>query len=259
MAAPHVAGVAALYLQANPGASPNDVRNAIVSGATQGVVTGAQSANNHLLYSLISGTPPPPPPPPPPADDVAPAIDAFVVSDISGGRWTQAQVSWTVSDNQNLASVRVDLMNGSSVVQSSSTSVNGTTASGSDSPRTRGAADSVRLTVTDAAGNVTSATKPLSGDNGGDPDPPPPPPPGDYPISLSATGSKVKGLWTASLSWSGATSAQVDIKRDGSNVATVSNTGSYTYNMNNKGGGSITLQVCEAGTTTCSNIVTVVY
>ena len=52
MAAPHVAGVAALYLQSNPTASPAAVRNAIVSNATVGVVVSAGSRSpNLLLYS----------------------------------------------------------------------------------------------------------------------------------------------------------------------------------------------------------------
>lgn len=52
MATPHVAGVAALYLQSNPTASPATVRNAIVSNATVGVVRSAGSRSpNLLLYS----------------------------------------------------------------------------------------------------------------------------------------------------------------------------------------------------------------
>ncbi len=39
MAAPHVAGVAALYLEGNTGASPATVRNAIVDTATTGVLS----------------------------------------------------------------------------------------------------------------------------------------------------------------------------------------------------------------------------
>lgn len=147
MAAPHVAGVAALYLQSNSSASAAQVRDAIVNGATQGIVTSSSSANNHLLYSLLSGSSEEPPPPPPPSD----------------------------------------------------------------------------------------------------------------PITLNVRGYKVKGAWAADLTWSGATSTTVDVKRNGSKVATVQNTGSYTYNMTNKGGGSITLQVCEANTTVCSNTVTVNY
>ena len=70
MASPHVAGVAALYLQGNPSATPAAVANAIVSSATTGKVTSAGSGSpNLLLYSPLTGggggTPPPPPPPPP--------------------------------------------------------------------------------------------------------------------------------------------------------------------------------------------------
>lgn len=54
MATPHVAGVAALYLQTNTGASPATVRDAIVNGATPNVVGNAgRNSPNRLLYSLI--------------------------------------------------------------------------------------------------------------------------------------------------------------------------------------------------------------
>lgn len=52
MASPHVAGVAAQYLQSNPGASPATVRNALVANATTGVVTSAgRNSPNRLLYT----------------------------------------------------------------------------------------------------------------------------------------------------------------------------------------------------------------
>ena len=52
MATPHVAGVAALYLQSNPAASPSVVRNALVGNATSSVVTSAgRRSPNLLLYS----------------------------------------------------------------------------------------------------------------------------------------------------------------------------------------------------------------
>jgi serine protease len=54
MASPHVAGVAALYLQGSPSATPATVTNAIVGAATTGKVTSAGSGSpNRLLYSII--------------------------------------------------------------------------------------------------------------------------------------------------------------------------------------------------------------
>ncbi|MEK6301405.1 MAG: S8 family peptidase [Acidobacteriota bacterium] len=53
MASPHVAGVAARYLQSNPGASPATVRNAIVNAATLNHLSGipAGTANRLLFWS----------------------------------------------------------------------------------------------------------------------------------------------------------------------------------------------------------------
>ena len=65
MATPHVAGVAALYLQGNPTASAATVSSAIVNSATTGVVTSPGTGSpNRLLYSLLDGGTTPPPPPP---------------------------------------------------------------------------------------------------------------------------------------------------------------------------------------------------
>lgn len=65
MASPHVAGVAALYLQGNSSASPATVASAITGTATTGKVTGAGSGSpNRLLYSPLTtggGTTTPPP------------------------------------------------------------------------------------------------------------------------------------------------------------------------------------------------------
>ena len=54
MATPHVAGAAALYLQANPGATPAAVASALAAGATQGKVTNPGTGSpNRLLYTLF--------------------------------------------------------------------------------------------------------------------------------------------------------------------------------------------------------------
>ena len=59
MATPHVAGVIALYLQANPGATPAQVRTALTSNATANVITGVPANTpNLLLYSGFLGAPP---------------------------------------------------------------------------------------------------------------------------------------------------------------------------------------------------------
>ena len=64
MASPHVAGGAALYLAANPTASPAAVRNALVANATPNVVTNPGTGSpNLLLHTGAGGTTPPPPPP----------------------------------------------------------------------------------------------------------------------------------------------------------------------------------------------------
>ncbi len=54
MASPHVAGVAAQYKQANPGASPTTIRNALVNNATTNVITNPGTGSpNRLLYSAF--------------------------------------------------------------------------------------------------------------------------------------------------------------------------------------------------------------
>ena len=59
------------------------------------------------------------------------------------------------------------------------------------------------------------------------------------------------------LSWSGATGSNVDIYRNGPILVSVPNTGSYTDSTGQKGHGTFTYRVCEAGTQTCSNNATV--
>ena len=63
MATPHVTGVAALFLETNPTASPATVTAAIINSSTPNKVTNAGTGSpNRLLYSLLTGSPTPPPP-----------------------------------------------------------------------------------------------------------------------------------------------------------------------------------------------------
>jgi len=66
MASPHVAGGAALYLSANPTATPAQVVSALTTNATLGKLPNLPAGTpNKLLYvGFIGGGGPPPPPPP---------------------------------------------------------------------------------------------------------------------------------------------------------------------------------------------------
>ncbi len=121
MASPHVAGVAALYLQANPGASPAAVANAIVGNATTGKVTSAGSGSpNLLLYSLFGGgtdpTPTPSPSPtasPTPTPSPTPAGISLTVTMTKQQGINRANLSWSGAtssadvfrDNSKIATV----------------------------------------------------------------------------------------------------------------------------------------------------------
>jgi subtilisin family serine protease len=59
MASPHVAGAAALYLETNPSAGPATVANAILAGATSGVVSDTNGSPNLLLYAPLVAPEPP--------------------------------------------------------------------------------------------------------------------------------------------------------------------------------------------------------
>jgi subtilisin family serine protease len=62
MASPHVAGVAALILSANPTATPAQVAATLLANSTPGKVTDPQGSPNRLLFTATTAAPPPPPP-----------------------------------------------------------------------------------------------------------------------------------------------------------------------------------------------------
>jgi subtilisin family serine protease len=81
------------------------------------------------------------------------------------------------------------------------------------------------------------------------------PPVGD--IALSANGYRSKGKNKVDLSWSGASTSNVDIYRNGSFYRNTANDGAYTDSF--KTYGSYTYSVCDAGSTNCSENVTVTF
>ena len=76
-------------------------------------------------------------------------------------------------------------------------------------------------------------------------------------IQLRASGRKVGGINTVRLTWSGATSNNIDVYRNSVLLTTVPNTGTYTDSTGDTGRARYTYKVCEAGTSSCSNDVTV--
>jgi len=72
-------------------------------------------------------------------------------------------------------------------------------------------------------------------------------------IQLQASGRKVGGINTVRLTWSGATSTNIDVYRKGVLIVTTANDGSYTDSTGDTGRARYTYRVCEAGTLTCSN------
>jgi PKD repeat protein len=103
----------------------------------------------------------------------------------------------------------------------------------------------VTLTVTDNGGATDPESHSVTVSAGGS-------------ITLTVVGYKKNGLQKADLSWiPSGTSVNVDVKRNGVVVTTTANDGAYTDNINKKGAGSYTYQVCESGGSTCSNVVTI--
>lgn len=78
-------------------------------------------------------------------------------------------------------------------------------------------------------------------------------------ITLSANGFKVKGQQKVDLSWSGSSATNVDVKRDGIKIFATENDGVDRDNIDLKGGATYQYEVCDAGTSNCSNTVTVIF
>jgi subtilisin family serine protease len=111
MAAPHVAGAAALYLQGNPGATPAQVTQAVLANASSGVVSGlTRNASNKLVRTTGFGKSPVTSPP---LDSGSP-IASFIVScprnrneclfDASGSTDPQGitAYAWSFGDGESL-------------------------------------------------------------------------------------------------------------------------------------------------------------
>jgi hypothetical protein len=84
-------------------------------------------------------------------------------------------------------------------------------------------------------------------------------PAGGGDIVLEAIGSSLGVNQVVDLTWSGAATANVDVYRNGVLIGTIANSGTYRDKLGKNVTGSFTYQVCEEGTATCSNEVTVTF
>ena len=111
MAAPHVTGAAAMYLEANPKATPAAVSSALVASASANLVSGVPSGTpNRLLYSVYGTAPAPTAPLAPalnsPAENATgvPTSTALLWSPSAGAQSYRVQVS----TRSNFASMVID-------------------------------------------------------------------------------------------------------------------------------------------------------
>ena len=236
MATPHVSGVAALVWSQSPSWTNAQIRQALTQTAEDLGAAGrdtaygfglvrAKAALCYLapLHSACTGGPAPNNPPVANFTFTSSGLTVTFTDASSDSDGSIASWSWNFGD--------------------------GNTSATRDPSHTY-AADgtyTVTLAVTDDDGATGTTSQSVTVSTS-------PPPPG---FTLTAIGYKLKGLQKADLSWSGTTASSVDVYRNNEKVTTVDNAGTYTDNINNRGGGSYTYRVCEAGTSTCSNNVTI--
>lgn len=236
MAAPQVSGLAALLFAQDTNRTNAEVRTLIEStaddlgkpGWDRDFGWGRANVCKALGFADCDG----------PADTEPPTVPANLQATAVSSN--QIDLTWdAATDNIGVAGYNV-YRDGIQVATSSTTSYSDTGLSSSTTY-------TYEVTAFDAAGNESGKSTPASAttqaSNG---------------ITLSATAYKVKGVQYVDLTWSGATASNIDVYRDGDLIATPANDGFYTDNIGQKGGGATYVyQVCEAGTSTCSDEVTV--
>ena len=71
-------------------------------------------------------------------------------------------------------------------------------------------------------------------------------------INLTAAGSKIKGTRTVDLAWNGATSATLDVYRNGLLLMNTPNDGAQRTTVG--ANGTYVNELCQPGTSYCSNV-----
>ncbi len=212
MAAPHVAGVAALFLEINRAAVPAAVNEAILAATTPDIVGSAKSANADLLYSLFDGGGDPPNQPPT-AAFAAPSCTELNCTFTDGSSDPEGAIQWLWEFGDGATS-------------------------DAQSPTHDYASSgffTVTLTVTDLDGASDAVSHVVSVGN----------PPA--PLVLNATPVKSKGVNSVILSWSGATSPVDLVYNPSTTLLDDSSLSGYTHELNTRGGGLASYELCETG------------
>jgi len=165
MASPHVAGVAALYLAANPTASVTAVTNALINGSTPNKVSSpGTNSPNRLLYSLFSGGSTP--------DTTAPTTPGSAAA--TAASTSQINLTWTASTDaggSGLAGYKIERCQGAGCSNFAQVATS-TTTSFASTGLTAATSYSFRVRAYDGSGNNssysnTSTTTTQAGGGGG--------------------------------------------------------------------------------------------
>lgn len=146
MAAPHVSGAVALYLEGTPRASPAQVATWVTGNATSGTLSSLGAGSpNLLLYTRLVSTPPPP---------VVTTGATITGSATTGKRSWTANATVSVTDTSSGAAV-----SGASVTVTLSGGTSGTKTCTTSTAGTCSVSTSVKLTATSETFTVTGVTK----------------------------------------------------------------------------------------------------
>jgi len=211
MAAPHAAGVMALWLQENPTLTPAQLHRMVLDNAAPNVVLDAQGTNPAMLQSVRLTSPPPAPPTATMSVLCAELTCTFDASSSSASDAPLSRYEWAFGDGGFSTEVRPT--------------------------RSYAAAGSytVTLTVIDAAGLTGRATRTVAVA-------------GPARLSVSVSAYRAKRQNIVDLAWSGAVSTQVVIQRNGATVRTMPNTGTFTDYTGSTGRVEYRYRLCEAAT-----------
>jgi len=164
MASPHVAGAAALYLSANPTATPQQVRDALVSNGTPNKVTSPGTGSpNVLLYTgfIGGGTP---------GDTTAPSTS---ITSPAGGATLSGTSTISANASDNVGVSKVEFYSGTTLLGSDTTSpysfdwnttsvTNGSyslTTKAFDAAGNSASSAAVAVTVSNTTGSCTSSSQ----------------------------------------------------------------------------------------------------